>query len=130
MVKAIGVLSEHTNGNDVIEVYEKVNSAIDFIRNGKGPRFFEFATYRWREHCGPNFDNDIGYRTKEEYLYWKKKDPIALLESNLLNHKIVSKEDIDKMGISIQQEIKEAFEYAESSPFPVEEEIFTDLYKV
>ena len=38
--------------------------------------FLEFFTYRWLEHCGTNFDNDIGYRSKKEYISWKKKDPL------------------------------------------------------
>ena len=35
------------------------------IRAGRGPQFVELETYRWREHCGPNYDNDLGYRTEE-----------------------------------------------------------------
>ena len=33
-------------------------------------------TYRWLEHCGPNFDNDLGYRTQEEYEEWREQDPV------------------------------------------------------
>lgn len=129
MVQAIGCSSEQGNGNDAIEVYQKVNSGITSIRKGEGPHFFEFATYRWREHCGPNFDNDIGYRTQEEYLSWKERDPIPLLESALLSHNVVSKKDVEKMEESIQREVDEAFAYAEESPFPDPREAFTHLYK-
>ena len=40
------------------------SAALADIRAGGGPRFLEFSTYRWREHCGPFYDNDIGYRTE------------------------------------------------------------------
>ena len=129
MVQAIGCSSERGNGNDALEVYQKVSSAITSIRRGEGPHFFEFATYRWREHCGPNFDNDIGYRTQEEYLSWRERDPIPSLESALLSGKFVSEKDVESMEVSIQREINEAFAYAETSPFPKPEEAFTDLYK-
>lgn len=129
MVQVIGCPSKQGDGNNALEVYEKVNSAVNSIRKRKGPCFFEFATYRWREHCGPNFDNDIGYRTEEEYLYWKKRDPILLLESDLLSSKIISKGEIEKIEISIQQEIDKAFTYAETSAFPASEEAFKNLYK-
>ena len=52
-------------------------SYISFLKNkinfkdiNSGPYFFEFKNYRWREHCGPNYDNDIGYRQKNEFKYW------------------------------------------------------------
>ena len=41
----------------------------------KRPYFVEFDTYRWLEHCGPNLDNNIGYRSEKEFKIWKKKTP-------------------------------------------------------
>lgn len=52
-----------------------------------------------------------------------------LLETQLLKQGTISKADIEKMEMAIQQEIKEAFEFAEQSPFPSPEEAFKDLYK-
>ena len=37
---------------------DMVEAGVRAIRAGGGPRFYEFATYRWREHCGPLYDND------------------------------------------------------------------------
>ena len=51
--------------------------SLDKIRSGNGPMFIEFKTYRWREHCGPNYDNNLGYRDESEFLRWKKNDPIS-----------------------------------------------------
>ena len=45
---------------------------IQDIRDGGGTWFVEFPTYRWREHCGYQFDNNIGYRTELEFIKWKK----------------------------------------------------------
>ena len=39
----------------------------NFCRNEVKPVFIEFQTYRWLEHCGPNFDNNIGYRSEKEF---------------------------------------------------------------
>lgn len=129
MVEKMGIKSEHGDGNDVVEVYKMVNSAVEAMRNGAGPQFFEFATYRWREHCGPNFDNHIGYRTEEEYLSWKEKDPIKSYENKLLNQSVISEAEIKKMEASIQREVEQAFDYAEESPFPDPREAFTDSYR-
>ena len=128
MVKALGINSEFGNGNNVVEVFEKVSSAVGKIRDGEGPFFFEFNTYRWREHCGPNFDNDIGYRTEEEYLLWKEKDPVLLLKMELLNDSVISQNDIKNIEIELQNKVDEAFDFAEKSPFPDAKEIFTHVY--
>jgi len=127
MVDAIGVPGDSGNGNSAIEVYDKATVAIDSIRQGHGPRFLEFDTFRWREHCGPNFDNDLGYRTVEEYLLWKEKDPISLIVSQISDQNVSV--NLQTIELNIQKEIDAAFDYAEASSFPMGKEAFTDLYK-
>ena len=118
MVNALGIKSDSGDGNNVVEVYKKASLAAEHIRAGKGPCFIEFSTYRWREHCGPNFDNDLGYRSVTEFENWKKNDPIDLLESQLIKQGYLLKQDLTSMNAAIQKEVDEAFEYAELSPFP------------
>ncbi len=129
MVEAMGCPVIHGDGNNTLEVYEKVKSGITLIRQGDGPLFFEFKTYRWREHCGPNYDNDIGYRTEEEFISWKKKDPIPFLEKKLIKGNVISREGIKGIEREILTEIEEAFEFAEKSLFPQQDGIFKYLYE-
>lgn len=129
IVKCMGVASVQGDGNDVLNVYEKVRQAIAYVKEGKGPFFLEFTTYRWREHCGPNFDNDLGYRTYEEYEEWRDRDPIALLENRLRREKKISDMEVEKMNLMIEEEVNSAFDYAEKSPFPAPEEAYTQLYR-
>lgn len=128
MVRGMGVATQFGDGNDIAEVYLKTSKAIELIRKGEGPQFLEFETYRWREHCGPNFDNNIGYRTEEEYLSWRAKEPIQRLEKLLLEKKLLSKSEIEKMEKDISAEVGEAFEFAQSSPFPSEQDAYSHLY--
>ena len=118
MVEAIGVPTLLVDGNDPQAVYEAALVAITHIRDGKGPFFLELTTYRWREHCGPNYDNDIGYRTEEEFQDWKQRDPIALFEEKLFTGRMLDKLAIKQMEDEIQAEILAAFDFAESSQFP------------
>ena len=104
------------------EVFEKVSKAKSNILLGKGPQFLEFETYRWREHCGPNYDNDIGYRTEEEFLEWQKRDPIK----NIL--KKIDKKIVQNLREKIDKEIDEAFNFAEQSPFPDYKDHKLDFY--
>jgi len=95
------------DGNNVQEVWEIAQAARKWALKS-GPVFVELATYRWREHCGPNYDNDIGYRTREEFLGWQKRDPLKEVDDFL------EAEDKDK----ISREIDEAVEFAKASPWP------------
>lgn len=72
MVQGMGIKSIIVDGNNVEDVYEAVLKAKAEILKKKQPIFIEMPTYRWREHCGPDFDNHIGYRDEKEFLRWKK----------------------------------------------------------
>jgi len=112
MVRAMGISAQHGNGNDVKEVARKVKHAKAMILKSGGPQFLEFDTYRWREHCGPNFDNNIGYREESEFLKWKKKDPLKNFYSENSQKYIDRKIDI------ISKEIDDAHQFANDSKFP------------
>lgn len=118
MVQGLGCPSVSGNGNDVMESYEEILKAIASIRNGNGPVFLEFATYRWREHCGPDFDNHIGYRTEKEFEEWKKKDPIETFEQKILSDNIFDKKIIQELKTQTQSRIDNAFKLADLAEFP------------
>ena len=128
MVEAMGIRSKSGNGNDVLNVYTLAAKAISKIRAGEGPFFLEFTTYRWREHCGPNYDNHIGYRTEEEFLEWKEKDPIPLLERKLVSEGLVTSTEVLKMNRSIEKEVENAFIFAEESAFPDSTDAYQHVY--
>ncbi|HEV8539680.1 MAG TPA: thiamine pyrophosphate-dependent dehydrogenase E1 component subunit alpha, partial [Nitrospiraceae bacterium] len=57
LARGHGLDSRQDDGNDVAAVFKLTKVAVDKARVGGGPTFLEFKTYRWREHCGPNYDN-------------------------------------------------------------------------
>lgn len=128
MVEGLGIPAAHGDGNDAPAVYEMAQDAIAQIRAGSGPRFLEFSTYRWREHCGPLYDNDLGYRTEAEFLEWKKRDPLARLEARLLQDGTLTKPESEDQDRRIAREVDAAFDFAESSPFPDPSEAYVGLY--
>jgi len=128
MVEGIGIKSAFGDGNNAIEVNNLTKNAITSIREGNGPYFLEFSTYRWLEHCGPNYDNDLGYRSFNEYSDWKEKDPIVMLEKQLKEYDEFSNEKISTIRNHSQKIADEAFEFAESSPFPKPEDAYKNLY--
>ncbi len=128
MVEAIGVPSALVDGNNPQAVYQAAEAAIARIRKGEGPFFLELTTYRWREHCGPNYDNDIGYRTEEEFQEWKQRDPIPRFEQKLLAERVLDMPTIKRMEDEMQAEIQAAFNFAENSPYPGPEEAFQGIF--
>ena len=130
VAKAMGLGVDEVDGNNAIESFKSIESAVQRIQNNQGPQFIEFSTYRWLEHCGVNYDNDIGYRTEEEYLRWKKNDPISKLKDKLLQEKLISEVQIKEIIAKIEFEIKEAFAFAKESSFPENSEAYIGEYAI
>ncbi len=122
-VKAFGIPAETMSGIDVSEVYRVASEAVSRIKKGSGPYFLEFSAYRWKEHVGPNADYQFGYRTTEEAKPWFDSDPLEIAG------KLITPEARKKIEEEIQQEIRGAFDFAEKSPLPGPEEIFSDLFQ-
>lgn len=123
-VEGYGMPAYNVDGNDPLESCRMVLASVQKIREGEGPIFLEFSTYRWREHCGPNFDNDIGYRKVEEYEEWKKQDPISRLIKDLKSKELLTEESLKEIDFSINKEVQEAFDFAEQSAFPSPSDAF------
>lgn len=126
IAEPFGLLSREVDGNDVLAVYAAGVDAVTRCREGGGPVFLEFLTYRFRGHVGPD-DNVQGSHTDirppEELEAWRRRDPIGVLEDYLKAHQHLSEEDIMKIKQEISREIAEAHAWAKASPFPAAEEV-------
>jgi TPP-dependent pyruvate/acetoin dehydrogenase alpha subunit len=122
--RVYGMPAEQIPDNDALRIYEKVSEAITRLRSGEpGPLFFECLTYRLKEHVGPNDDFCLGYRTREEAKPWIENDPVKRLGDRLepaQRHKIEAE---------VEAEIREAFAFAERSPFPEAAELYSDVFE-
>ena len=121
MAQSYGMEASQNDGNDVLGVYDVAVRAVKRIRGGKGPVFLEFMTYRQREHCGPLYDDQLCYRDQKEVKFWLKKDPVVNFEKHLLEHKIISQNESDKIKTEAKKKIQQAFAFAQKSKFPKEE---------
>jgi TPP-dependent pyruvate/acetoin dehydrogenase alpha subunit len=128
MVAGMGLRTEHGDGNDARAVHDAIASGLESVRAGHGPRFYEFSTYRWREHCGPLYDNDLGYRTEAEFQEWKAREPVAALRQALLAEGAVDEAALRQMQARIGDEVEAAFRFAEDSPFPDAAEAYAHEY--
>jgi TPP-dependent pyruvate/acetoin dehydrogenase alpha subunit len=120
--RAHGMPAEQIPNNDVLRIYERMSETVEKLRAGApGPFFFECLTYRLKEHVGPNDDFQMGYRSREEAEPWILNDPIHSLGDRL------KPDRRKKIEEEVEDEILEAFVFAERSPFPEPAELFTDV---
>jgi pyruvate dehydrogenase E1 component alpha subunit len=126
--RALGVRTWSGDGNDVESVYRTAAEAVASIRSGDGPAFLEYSTYRWREHCGPNYDNDIGYRTEAEFEYWRNRCPLRLTEERLVATGADAAALRRAAEHDVSTEISAAFDFAQASPFPALQSAYHPVY--
>ncbi len=125
---AHGVAGSIGDGNNIDTVWEMAGKAIAEIRAGGGPQILEFMTYRWKEHCGPNEDLNLNYRSQEEFDAWVEKDPVAVYEECLRAEGVLSDEALTTYRTEIADEVSQAFDFAKNSPFPPTDQLFDFVY--
>lgn len=128
LAAAHGMHAQYGDGNDIDEVISMAGRAVSELHQGKGPQFIELRTYRWREHCGPNFDDDLEYRTAAEIEAGLKDCPIARYKVRLAEAMPWLSADIERMEAEIQKEITAAFEFALTSAKPGAEDAAECVY--
>jgi pyruvate dehydrogenase E1 component alpha subunit len=128
VAKAHGMTAMTADGNDAEAVLQVTAKSVEHARSGKGPVFLVFDTYRWREHCGPNFDNQLGYRTEAEYLDWKKRDPVELLKGKLIADRSLNAKTLKQIEQELQRKIDAGFEFAKAAPLPDPSEVSKFVY--
>jgi len=113
------------DGNDLPAVAAAAAAAIDRARLGGGPSLVECKTYRWRGHS--KSDRNL-YRTKEEIDAWRKRDPIRLLEAELVAHGRFEAAELAAIEKAAALEIERALDFAKTSPDPAPSDLTRDVY--
>ncbi len=114
------------DGQDVLAVHEVAGQALARARAGDGPSLIECRTYRFVGHH--EGDPGTGYRTSEEIEEWKKRDPIRLLATRLLEAQVATQEVLDVLDEEARAEVQDAIEFADKSPWPARETVATKLF--
>jgi pyruvate dehydrogenase E1 component alpha subunit len=122
--KAYGIKSEIVDGMDVIAVRDSAIRAMEYCRSGKGPYILEMKTYRYRGH---SMSDPAKYRTRDEVDKIRKtSDPIENIKELLIKHG-TNEVLIKEIDTEIKATIADAANFAQESPEPSVEELFTDI---
>ena len=119
---------EICDGHDVFEVREVANRAMTRARDTHKPSLLEICTYRYRGHSVADANHEK-YRTKEEIEEYKQtKDPINVLQAQLLADGTLDDQTAKKINLELKQQADIAALFAEDSPVAPRSEIQTDVY--
>lgn len=113
------------DGMDPLAVYDAVRKAADKARDGEGPSYIEAVTYRFRGH---SISDPGTYRSEQEKKLWQERDPIPNFAAYLIKQEVCSSEELERIRDEERALIAQAIGFAEESPEPTLEELWTDVY--
>ncbi len=119
---AFGIPGIQVDGNDVLAMYAATKEAVDRARKGQGPTLIEAFTYRMGPHT--TSDDPSIYRSEEEVEQWRKKDPIKRFKAYLINKKLWSEAQDQKLMDELEQYVGDTFKKVENSDNPTIDEVF------
>jgi len=123
-----GIHGEAVDGMDVLAIRECVGRAVERARRDKVPALIEARTYRFRGHSMRDPAGAV-YRTKEEVEREKLRDPIVMFGERCVKDGALTEADLKLIEKAVFDQVDEAVAFAEASPEPAPEELFTDVYK-
>ncbi len=119
-----GMPNARAEGMDVLPVREAAEQALAAVR-GNGPFLLELTTYRFRGH---SMGDPERYRTTDEVQKWQENDPIGIFRRHLNDGRQLAADELDAEEARVADEVEDAVHFAESSPAPLPEELFRDIY--
>lgn len=124
LAKSYQVHADEVNGMDFFDVYAKTKKALELAYKKRTPSFLHVKTYRYRGH---SMSDPAKYRSRQEVEEFRKQDPIQTMKHHLIEQKTLSEKDYAQINEAIIKEVDEAVKFAEESPIPSPDELYTDV---
>jgi len=113
------------DGMDPVAVHNAMDEAVSRARKGEGPTFLEMRTYRYKGH---SMSDPAKYRSKEEVEEFKAKDPVESVKETILRKKYATEAWVEEINEKVKAIVDESVRFAEESPLPEAQELYTDVY--
>ena len=125
LAEGYGIPSTIVDGMDVIAVKETTKEVVDKVRKGNGPALIEATTFRFQGH---SMADPAKYRESSEVDEWRKKDPLESFPEYIISKNIASKDEINDVKKSVEDEMDAAVKFATESNEPDLESLSKDVY--
>ena len=122
------VPAEAVDGMDLLATRESILKAVARARKDGTPSLIEARTYRFRGHSMRDPAGAV-YRTKEEVEREKLRDPIVLFKVQAIEAGAITEADVKAIEKDVNDRVDEAVAFADASPEPPAEWLYTDIYK-
>src|ERR1051326_4577664 len=122
---AYEVASEAVDGMDVLAMRAAVERAIKRAREESLPTLLEARTYRYMGHSMSDPGN---YRTRAEIEKYQERDPIKVFTHTLKDAGVIDDSDVSEIEAQVKEEVESAVKFADESPLPDPQELYTDVY--
>ena len=122
---AFRIHGERVDGRDVLAVRDAVRRLRQRAEEEHEPAILEAISFRFRGHSVIDADR---YRDPEEVKQGRAADPVAMFATQLQEAGIVDQAWLQETVTRIDREVQEAIDFAEQSPDPRIEELFTFMY--
>ena len=125
------------DGQNALDVYDKVMHCVEWARSGKGPSIVECKTFRAYGHGDHDDDRAAKYRPAPEVEAGRSRDPIAVMKRIMVEAGHMTKAESDKyqaegkgagevtnedFPAEVVAYLNEGIEFAVNSPLPPAEE--------
>lgn len=90
---AYGIPSYRVDGMDPVAVRVVMEKALKAMRAGKGPAIIEAVVYRYMHHGGGTVGSAFGYRSKDEEVEWKARDPLTRMAKEMIARKWLTEDE-------------------------------------
>ena len=120
-----GMASESVDGMDVLAVRAATERAVERARKESLPSLIEVRTYRFMGH---SMSDPGHYRTRAEIEQYQERDPIKVFGNSLREKSLLDDAGLKEIEDRVRAEIERAVKFADSSPEPAPEELFTNIY--
>src|SRR5688572_16678605 len=115
------------DGMNVLDMRSKVSEAVDRARKNNIPTLIEARCHRFMGHSMSDPVHGV-YRTKEEVEEAKQRDPIRIFIDELKDKNIITDDEVKALDQRAHEVVDDAAEFADKSPEPGIEELYTDVY--
>jgi len=122
---AYDIAAEFVDGMDVLAVRDATLRAVERARKDYLPTLLEVRTYRFMGHSMSDPGN---YRTRAEIERHQERDPIKLFSASLKEEGVLSDAEFKKIEAQVKEQVEKAVRFAEESPLPDPQELYTDVY--
>jgi len=123
--EAYDMPSEPVDAMSVEAVHLAVARAAERARAGDGPTLLEFRTYRYKGH---SMSDPQKYRTKEEVEEYKRRDPVEVVRTTILEKKYATEQELEAIQEKVDAVVEDSVKFAEESNHPDPREATTDVY--